>query len=351
MKKVLLIDDNEDVRSNTAEILELSNYRVEVAANGKLGLEKAIACRPDLIICDIMMPVLDGYGVLHAIQKIEELKNIPFIFLTAKSERLDLRKGMELGADDYITKPFNPTELLTAVDSRLKKTETLRNELGRGQGSEHALSRMSGKDALDQLISNRHLNKYRKKQLIYSVGNHPNRLYYLVSGKVKCWKANDAGKELVTELYKAGDFLGHMALLEGTVYKDTAEAMEESELAIIPREDFLELLHENNEVELKLLQMMAARIAEKDEILLQMAYNSLRRKVADALLRVNRKYQESLGNKAVISLSRESLATIAGTATESLIRTLSDFKLEKLIDMEGGNIVLLDIRKLEELVN
>jgi len=351
MKKVLLIDDNEDVRSNTAEILELSNYRVEVAANGKLGLEKAIASRPDLIICDIMMPVLDGYGVLHAIQKIEELKNIPFIFLTAKSERLDLRKGMELGADDYITKPFSPTELLTAVDSRLKKTETLRNELGRGQGSEHALSRMSGKDALDQLISNRHLNKYRKKQLIYSVGNHPNRLYYLVSGKVKCWKANDAGKELVTELYKAGDFLGHMALLEGTVYKDTAEAMDESELAIIPREDFLELLHENNEVELKLLQMMAARITEKDEILLQMAYNSLRRKVADALLRVNRKYQESLGNKAVISLSRESLATIAGTATESLIRTLSDFKLEKLIDMEGGNIVLLDVRKLEELVN
>lgn len=351
MKKVLLIDDNDDVRSNTAEILELSNYRVEVASNGKQGLEKAIAYKPDLIICDIMMPVLDGYGVLHALQKIEELKNIPFIFLTARSERMDLRKGMELGADDYITKPFSPTELLTAVDSRLKKNETLKNEFGHDHPDKNVLSKTPGKEALEQLVSNRHINKYRKKQLIYSAGNHPNRLYYLLSGKIKCWKANESGKELVTELYKAGDIFGYLALLEGGTYKDTAEAMEECELAIIPREDFLELLRENKEVEMILLQKMATRLAEKDEILLQMAYNSLRRKVADALLRVNRKYQETQDSKAVISLSRESLATIAGTATESLIRTLSDFKVEKLIDMEGGQIVLIDIRRLESLAN
>ncbi len=352
MKKVLLIDDNDDIRSNTAEILELSNYKVEVAENGKIGLERAIAGKPDLIICDIMMPVLDGYGVLHAIQKIEALKNIPFIFLTAKSERGDLRKGMELGADDYITKPFSPTELLTAVDSRLRKTDTLRLEINKEQASGGTnLSRLSGKEALEQLVSNRHVNKYRKKQLIYTAGNHPNRLYYLVSGKVKCWKANDAGKELVTDLHRPGDIIGHIALLEGSVYKDTAEAMEDSEIAIIPREDFIGLLKENNELLQQLLKMLAARLSEKDEMVLQLAYNSLRRKVADALLRVNRVYQECKDQKAVINLSRESLATIAGTATESLIRTLSDFKLEKLIDMDGGDIILLDVRKLETLVN
>lgn len=352
MKKVLLIDDNDDIRSNTAEILELSNYKVEVAENGKIGLERAIAGKPDLIICDIMMPVLDGYGVLHAIQKIEALKNIPFIFLTAKSERGDLRKGMELGADDYITKPFSPTELLTAVDSRLRKTDTLRLEINKEQASGGTnLSRLSGKEALEQLVSNRHVNKYRKKQLIYTAGNHPNRLYYLVSGKVKCWKANDAGKELVTDLHRPGDIMGHIALLEGSVYKDTAEAMEDSEIAIIPREDFIGLLKENNELLQQLLKMLAARLSEKDEMVLQLAYNSLRRKVADALLRVNRVYQECKDQKAVINLSRESLATIAGTATESLIRTLSDFKLEKLIDMDGGDIILLDVRKLETLVN
>jgi CRP/FNR family cyclic AMP-dependent transcriptional regulator len=132
MKKILLIEDNEDIRNNTAEILQLSNYNVIVAENGKVGVEKAIECKPDLILCDIMMPVLDGYGVMHAIHKNDALKNTPFIFLTAKSERSDFRKGMELGADDYITKPFNGTELLNAVDSRLKKIELLRQEFTNG---------------------------------------------------------------------------------------------------------------------------------------------------------------------------------------------------------------------------
>src|SRR5680860_53043 len=116
MKKILLIEDNVDVRENTAEILELSNYEVVVAENGKVGVEKALSHLPDLIICDIMMPVLDGYGVLHALRKNETLQNTPFIFLTAKTERGDFRKGMEQGADDYLTKPFSGTELLNAVD-------------------------------------------------------------------------------------------------------------------------------------------------------------------------------------------------------------------------------------------
>src|SRR5664279_417372 len=128
MKRILLIEDNDDIRNNTAEILELSNYQVIVAENGKIGVEKAMEHKPDLIICDIMMPVLDGYGVLHAIHKNNTIKNTPFIFLTAKTERRDFRKGMELGADDYVTKPFEATELLNAVDSRLKKLELLKEE-------------------------------------------------------------------------------------------------------------------------------------------------------------------------------------------------------------------------------
>lgn len=86
-----------------------------------MGVEKALQDKPDLIICDIMMPVLDGYGVLHLINKNEDLKNIPFIFLTAKAERGDFRRGMEMGADDYITKPFTDIELLNSIESRLKK--------------------------------------------------------------------------------------------------------------------------------------------------------------------------------------------------------------------------------------
>src|SRR5687767_7528217 len=112
MKKVLVIEDNNDIRENTAEILELSNYLVATASNGKEGVEQARLHRPDIILCDIMMPELDGYGVLHMIQKNPDLQQTPFIFLTAKTEQSEMRKGMSLGADDYIPKPFDPTDLL-----------------------------------------------------------------------------------------------------------------------------------------------------------------------------------------------------------------------------------------------
>lgn len=352
MKKILLIEDNDDIRNNTAEILELSNYQVAVAENGKVGIEKALEQKPDLIICDIMMPVLDGYGVLHAVHKNDTIRNTPFIFLTAKTERSDFRRGMELGADDFITKPFTGTELLNAVDSRLKKINELKQQLGTGlEGLASLMEAASGKNALQALTEDRNVNKYKKKQVIYAEGNHPGRLYYVLKGKVKVYKANENGKELVTELFSPGDFLGHVALLEGAVYKDTAEAMEETELAVIPKDDFNELINKNPEVAAKFIQLLAKNVSAKETQLLRLAYNSLRRKVADALLLLQKKYQRSDEEKFVIDISRENLATIAGTATESLIRTLGDFRNEKLIEIIDGNIVLLNQKKLETMAN
>ena len=104
MEKILIIEDNENIRENTAEILDMTNYKVFSAENGKIGVEVALQENPDLILCDIMMPVLDGYSVLHMLRKNGSTRNTPFIFLTAKSEHDDFRKGMELGADDYIMK-------------------------------------------------------------------------------------------------------------------------------------------------------------------------------------------------------------------------------------------------------
>ncbi|WP_026898799.1 response regulator [Daejeonella oryzae] len=352
MKTILLIEDNDDIRNNTAEILELSNYKVIVAENGKTGIEKALKYMPDLIICDILMPVLDGYGVLHAIHKNDKIKNIPFIFLTAKTERSDFRKGMELGADDYITKPFNGTELLNAVDSRLKKLDLLKQDLTPDlQGLKQLIQVSFGKNVLQSLTEERNINKYKKKQIVYSEGNHPNRLYYVIKGKVKAYKTNEDGKELVTDLFSPGDFLGHIALLEGTVYKDMAETLEETELAVIPKEDFEEIINKNPEVAKKFIQLLARNISEKESHLLGLAYNSLRKKVADALIMLQNKYQETQEEKFEIHISRESLATIAGTATESLIRTLSDFRTEKMIDIKDGNITIINRSKLEHLLN
>lgn len=352
MKKILLIEDNDDVRSNTAELLELANYHVVLAENGKVGVLKAIEHHPDLIICDIMMPELDGYGVYHALHKNDSLKYIPFIFLTAKTERSDVRKGMEMGADDYITKPFTGTELLNAVDCRIK-THKCPFPGKESDFSEQQMLPTPGlyDDFLTSFTSGRHVNKFRKKQVIYSEGNHPTRLYYILKGKVKAFKTHEDGKELVTELYKPGDFLGYVALLEKKPYKDTAEALEETELAIIPREDFDEIIMNNPVVARKFIQLLANDVSEKEEHLLGLAYNSLRKKVAEALLFLQAKFHQRQDNPFTINISRENLATIAGTATESLIRTLSDFREEKLIDIKDGKIIILNNPALKNLIN
>jgi DNA-binding response OmpR family regulator len=120
-EKILIIEDNNDIRESTAEILEFSGYVVTQADNGKKGVELAFESRPDLILCDIMMPELDGYGVLSILGKNAATDSIPFIFLTAKAERIDFRKGIEMGAGDYLTKPFDETELLQAIEARLAK--------------------------------------------------------------------------------------------------------------------------------------------------------------------------------------------------------------------------------------
>src|SRR5215510_7201224 len=127
-RTILIIDDHEDIRENIAEILSFGGYKTFTAENGKRGIETALKEKPDLIICDIMMPELDGYGVLHLIRKNETTQTTPFIFLTAKTERSDFRKGMEMGADDYVTKPFDDIEILNAIEIRLKKAEILGNK-------------------------------------------------------------------------------------------------------------------------------------------------------------------------------------------------------------------------------
>ena len=350
MKKILLIEDNDEIRENTAEILELSNYKVITAENGKRGVELAMGNKPDLIVCDIMMPVLDGYGVLMTLQKNTDTQNIPFIFLTAKAERNDFRKGMELGADDYITKPFEGSELLNAIESRLRKTDLLKQELQTGVEGVDQLLFASGRESLKSLTEGRNIIKYKKKQQVYSEGNRPTRLFYVQKGKIKTFKTNEYGKELVIGLYNQGDFLGYTALLEGTAYHETAEALEDTELAVIPREDFEQLIYSNKEIAQKFIKLLVKNVSEKENQLLGIAYNSLRKKVAEALVTLKTKFKGSNENFS-IDISRENLASIAGTATESLIRTLTDFRSEKIIDIVDGNIKILNEKKLENLMN
>jgi CRP-like cAMP-binding protein len=323
--------------------LELAGYKVLLAANGKEGAAMAMQHKPDIIVCDIMMPELDGYGVLHLLQKNEGTQNIPFIFLTAKTERNEIRKGMELGADDYITKPFEGTELLNAIATRLKKAAAQRTEANANEGDKRSIEQAFEKAG--------DITSYRKKQTIYSERNHAYRLYRVAQGKVKTYKLNDDGKELVTGLYNAGDYFGYIALLEGADYREYAAAMEDSEIASIPKEVFAEIMETNSEEMHRFIRLLAGNVATKEEQLLNMAYNSLRKKVAGALLQLSQKYKAEKDTQFAMQISRENLAAIAGTAKESLIRTLSDFKDEGLIEIQASNITILNERKLAGMVN
>ncbi len=350
MKKILLIEDDSHLRENIMELLELSNYQVLITGNGKDGVEKAIHDKPDLIICDIVMPILDGFSVLHLLQRNDSLKKIPFIFVSAKTNREDYRKAMELGADDFITKPFELTELLNAIEIRFKKQE-IQNHKIESNGNNY-IQNADEQLIINEFFTDRNINTYKKKEIIYSEGNHLNGLYYLVRGKVKTFLTNDTGKSIITDLYKEGDIFGYVPYFRGSNYYDNAVAIERSDLAIIPSIEFESLLNNNHSFSKSMIQMLAKNIHFKEHKLLSIAYNSLRKKVADALLQIHEKFYSNGSTNGSIDISRYNLANIAGTATESLVRTLSDFQSEKLIEFDkDGGIVILNALKLERLPN
>ena len=351
-KKILLIEDSPEMRENTAEILELANYKVLTAQNGKEGVQYTSDFKPDLIICDIMMPELDGYGVLHLLSKEESTASIPFVFLTAKAEKEDYRKGMTMGADDYLTKPYDDVELLNIVEMRLKKSERLKKQFERSaQGLDQFIEEAKSFDLIAKLAEDKKVKTFKKKETVYTEGSYPSNVFFLQKGKVKAYKANDFGKELITDLYKEGDFFGYLDLLQGEPYKETTICLEEAEVSMIPKDDFFNLLQGNREVSSKFIKMLSNEIKDREERLLQLAYNSVRKRVAQALVMLVQRYQEDRSKPFSMSITREDIASIVGTATETVIRTLSDFREENLIEMKGSLITVLQYEKLVRMRN
>ncbi len=338
------------MRENITEMLELANYEVQVAENGKIGVKLAQKTMPDLIICDIMMPELDGYGVLYILAKDPRTSAIPFIFLTAKAEKSDYRKGMNLGADDYLTKPFEEMELLEAVDIRLKKSGQFQKEFEADiDGVDHFIETAEGLDEMNRLSQDRKRRRYKKKGALFYEGEYPNFLYFIDKGKIKTYKMNEDGKELITGLYKEGDFIGYLALLENIEYPESAVALEESEVYLIPRRDFLALLFTNRDVSARFIKMLSRNLVEKEQELLNLAYNTVRKRVADALLQLRHRYQTDSSETFKMAMSRDDLASMVGTAKESVIRTLSEFKSDALIGIKGSEITILDPEGLSSL--
>jgi CRP-like cAMP-binding protein len=159
---------------------------------------------------------------------------------------------------------------------------------------------------------------------------------------------NRDGKEYITGIATQGDFIGYMDILENSDFTETAETLEDSEIQIIVRQDFLSLIYSNRDVAAKFIKMLSGDLREREERMLNLAYNSVRKRTSDALLMLQKRYNKEKENNP-LPVSREDLAGIVGTSTESVIRTLSDFKEEKLIDISGRNITILNQDKLKKV--
>ncbi len=353
MKKILLIEDNLDVRENTAEILELSGYEVATAENGKNGVQKALESQFDLVICDIMMPELDGYGVLRILSKNPKTNSIPFIFLSAKAEKQDFRRGMQLGADDYLTKPFDDVDLLNAVELRLNKAaqlDIIDVNTPDANGLKTFINEVSGFRKLNELSNDREIRHYRKKDKIFNEGELPRYVYYIKSGKIKIFRTNEEGRELIVALIGPGELFGYLTLLKGSNYPESAVAMSDAEISIVPKEDFYSLVYNDRDVAGHFLKLLASDLLNTEEQLIGLAYNSVRKRVANALIHLRNRYEkEGEDGKFTIAILRDDLANMVGTAKETVIRMLSDFKEEKLIEIKGSKITIVDEKALEDM--
>tara|TARA_R110001583_G_scaffold82774_1_gene219311 strand:- start:43800 stop:44855 length:1056 start_codon:yes stop_codon:yes gene_type:complete len=350
MKKVLFIEDDAVVRENTAELLELANYTVITASNGKIGVAEAKKHLPDIIICDIMMPELNGYGVLQILSTEEATKHIPFIFLSARTEYQDIRKGMNLGADDYITKPFDESELFSAIASRLAKVAILEENSKKEKN-------ITLEDSEEQIKTLDHLKSYfianfeeysfYPGEIIYHEGDNSNFVYLINKGVVKTYKIDEQGKELITALHKDDDFFGITSFLQNQPYQESATAIENTKILRLSKGELKNILQNNHDVTIELIDYLTGNVSEIKEHLLEMAYSSVRKKTANTILQFTEKIKSLPGEN--IHISRSDLASIAGIATETFIRTLSDFKKDGIIDVEGRNIKIINMEKLKDV--
>jgi CRP-like cAMP-binding protein/AmiR/NasT family two-component response regulator len=351
-RKILVIDDNVEMCENISSILKLANYDVITANSGGHGIEIAQANQPDLIVCDIMMPDLDGFGVLHILSKEAATANIPFIYLTAKSDQKDFRMGMNMGADDYITKPFDGLELFNAIELRLKKNELIKTTFrNTATDINDFFVKTKQLPGFGKISENRLFRTYKKKEFVYMEGAQPLHLFFISKGLVKTYKSSYDGKELLTGLYHEGEFIGFLPLLENKPNNESAVVLQNAEIFLIPQQDFHTMIYTNKEIARKFIGMLSSNLYKAENLLIELAYHSVRQRVAAALLKLASPVGRSSREAAVITLARKDIASMVGTSTESLNRTLADFKDEGLLEILDKELRLLNVIKLESIKN
>ena len=177
----------------------------------------------------------------------------------------------------------------------------------------------------------------------------PSNVYMVKSGSIRTYMVYQDGREIATGMYATGEFFGYDSVLLNKPGTDNAETLEASELYLISREEFNALLFKNPGISKKFIQLLSGNVQEKQDQLLKLAYNSVRKRVADALVSLAEKFGESDSDTNIIKVSRDDLADMVGTANETISRTLADFKEEHLIEKEGSLIKILSLNKLKKV--
>ena len=345
MKTVLLIEDDLTLLANTKELLELYDYKVWYAENGEIGVNLALQTNPDIIICNIIMPGLDGYGVFEKLNKNKATRTIPFIFLSSKTEFNNVRKGMNPGEDDYVTKPFKIQDLIETIERRLVKQAIFNHNSPKKLVPFSEPLKINSLNQLREFFKKAgEFEEFDKHEVIYKERKNADFIYFVEKGLLKTHRMDEFGKELITGIYKKGEFLGFYSFKKLSSYPETASALENGSLCRLSTKRFQEILSGSHQLTLELAQLQSENLAVLRSHLLEMAYGSVLKKTTNTILKFVDGTQNNL--LEAIKISRSDLASIAGISTESLIRSLSLLKKEKLIDIEGRNIKILNLQQL-----
>lgn len=337
-KTILVIDDDPVMLEDVSAILQSAQYRVITAADGRTALDKAYEAKPDLILCDIAMPDLGGFGVLQLLSEYLNASVTPFIFLTVRTGREHQKRG----ADGYL----DGDELLSAIEMKFQKSKAGQNiKIYPDMDFFH---RKENAD-FQKFIENRAFRRYRKGEVIYLEGHNSTEMFYIRAGKIKTYKRCFLGKELITAIYRETDCIGYVSLIGNVPYMESAVALTDAKLIPIPKQDFLSALYSSREIARNFIVLLSKSVHEVENRLVELAYQSVTQKVIAALLRMD-EYGLSFRESGVISITRKDLSNLVGTAPESLNRALYGLKTQGLIELIDDGIRLLDKSALADLL-
>lgn len=346
MARILLIEDDLSLRENTQEMLELAGHKVFSAEDGEAGLQQALKNAIDLILCDILLPGIDGYTVLEKISSNPGTRKIPFIFLTALSNIKEIRHGMNLGADDYIVKPFEEQDLLATINRRLEKFSILKEHENKpAPGAKVHIDSLE--NFRKHFLKNGEEIKIAKNELLFRENQPAAYVYLLTKGIIKTLGLDEYGKELITGIYHTDDFLGIYSFHRNITYPEQALVIESASLLRLPIRLVQDIFKENPQFMMEWAENLSEDVIELKDHLLQTAYASVLKKTVNTILDFSEKLH--FNKKELSKISRGDLASIAGISKESFIRCLSTLKQERLIEINGKNIEVIDLKGLKRI--